>query len=118
MCNWRQWTTNADEFAVFKLRKDCIIYYIVMMTNVFSSDGISCWNVFSFRSLYGSRLMNCQLTFCVRMNRRNGLNYQGLGGSSPSLLGLSLFLGGGSSRGFMMFSLPCFSLSSTGLLKF
>ena len=48
------------------LRKDFIIFNIVMVTNVFSSGGISCWNVFSFMSLCGSRLMDCQLAF----NRR------------------------------------------------
>ena len=40
------------------MRKDIIIFYIVMVTNVFSCGRVNSWNVFSFRSLWGSRLMN------------------------------------------------------------
>src|SRR5512140_1175071 len=108
---------NADEFAVLELRKDCTIFYMVMLTNVFSSDGISCWKVFSFMSLCESRLMDCQLAFSVRTNHGNGFNNQRLCGSSPFFLGLPLLLGGGSRRGFKMFPLPGFSLSSPRLLE-
>ena len=43
---------------VLNLRKDFIIIYIVLGTNVFSCGGVNSWNVFSFRSLCGSRLVN------------------------------------------------------------
>ena len=42
---------------VLDLRKDFIIIYIVVMSNVFNCDGVDSWNVFSFRRLCGSRLM-------------------------------------------------------------
>ena len=56
---------------VLDLRKDFIIFNIVMVTNVFSSGGVNCWNVFSFRSLCGSRLMNNQLALVVFRCRAN-----------------------------------------------
>ena len=58
-------------------RKNYIIVNIVMVTNVFSSGGISCWNVFSFMSLCESRLMDSQLAllmFSGRANHGNGFN--------------------------------------------
>ena len=50
---------------VLELRKNCIIFNMVMMTNVFSSNGVSCWKVFSFMSLCGSRLMDSQLALLM-----------------------------------------------------
>ena len=90
---------------VLELRKNCIIFNMVMVTNVFSSDGISCWKVFSFMSLCGSRLMDSQLAFSFRIDHRNGFNYQGLCGSSPIFLGLPLLLGGavGEASGCFLF---------------
>ena len=67
------------------------------------------------------RLMDSQLAllrFSVRANHGDGFNNQGLCGSSPFLLGLPLLLGGSRSRGFMMFPLSGFSLSSPRLLQF
>ena len=56
---------------VLELRKNCIIFNMVMMTNVFSSDGISCWKVFSFMSLCESRLMDSQLALSMFSGREN-----------------------------------------------
>ena len=51
---------------VLDLRKDfIIIFYIVIMTNVFSCDGGDSWNFFIFRSLCESRLMDYKLTLLV-----------------------------------------------------
>ena len=81
------------------LRKDFIIFNIVLMTNVFSCDGVNSWNVFSFRSLWGSRLVNYQTAFLLcrwGTSNRNWLDDKGLCGSSPiSLLGLALLGGWG-----------------------
>ena len=43
---------------VLNLRKDIIIIYIVLRTNVFNCGVVNSWIFFSFRSLYGSRLVN------------------------------------------------------------
>ena len=62
---------------MLELRKNCIIFNMVMVTNVFSSDGISCWNVFSLMSLCESRLMDSQLAllmFSIRANHGDGFN--------------------------------------------
>ena len=56
---------------VLDLRKNCIIFNIVMVTNVFSSGGINCWSVFSFMSLCGSRLMDSQLALLMFSGRAN-----------------------------------------------
>ena len=54
---------------VLDLRKDFIIFNIVVSTNVFSYGGVNSWVVFSFRSLYGSRLMNDQLALTMFRRR-------------------------------------------------
>ena len=54
---------------VLELRKDFIIFNIVLMTNVFNCVGVNSWNVFSFRSLWGSRLVNYHLAFWMFRRR-------------------------------------------------
>ena len=53
------------------VRKDCTIFYIVMLTNVFSCGGVNRWKVFSFMSLYESRLMDNQLVLLLCRCRAN-----------------------------------------------
>ena len=104
------------------LRKDFIIYYIVLGTNVFSRDGVNGWNFFSFRSLCGSRLVNYQLTLLVfgcRTSKRDGLDDEGLCGSSPIfLLGFSFLGGWGIVSGVLEFALSGFGISCPGFLLF
>ena len=85
---------------MYDLWKDFIIFYIVVLTNVFSCGGVNSWNVFSFRSLWGSRLMNYQTMFLMcrgRTSNRNCLDNKGLYGSSPVSLLCFFFLVGGAS---------------------
>ena len=108
--------------VVLDLRKNYIIFNIVMVTNVFSSGGINSWILFRFRSLCGSRLMNYQTTFTMfrrRTSNRNWLDKKGLYGSSPVSLLCFPFLGWGSiiSGGFGL-ALSGFGLSCSSFLKF
>ena len=131
LCDWRRGTANADMFTArrsrrlyrigHELRKDYIIFNIVMMTNVFSCGGVNSWNVFSLRSLCGSRLMNYHSTFLLRRFRtsnRNRLDYKGLCGSSPiSLLGLALLGGWSIISGVLGLALSGFGFTFPCLLK-
>ena len=71
------------------LRKDFIIFNIVIMTNVFSCDGVDNWNFFIFRSLCGSGLVDHKTVLLVGgswTGNRNRLNHKGLSGCSMLFL--------------------------------
>ena len=107
---------------VLDLRKDFIIFNIVVRTNVFSCGGVNSWIVFSFRSLCGSRLMNYQLALSMfrrRTSNRNWLDKKGLCGSSPVSLLCFPFLGWGSiiSGGFGL-AVSGFGFSCSSFLEF
>ena len=74
---------------MLELRKDFIVKNIVFMTNVFSYVGVNSWNLFTFWSLCGSRLMNHQATFAVgrgRKSDRDLFNIEGLWATTRSFL--------------------------------
>ena len=79
---------------VLDQRKNYIIFNIVMVTNVFSSGGINCWNVFSVMSLCGSRLMDNQLALLVGRTIEIGSTTKGSVGAARSFLVLRFFLEG------------------------
>ena len=65
----------------FNLRKDLIIFNMVIMTNVFSCDGVNNWNFFIFMSLCGSRLVDHNATILVGGGWKSdidGFNNEGL----------------------------------------